>query len=311
MRKSTFKGLKCVILENESIQAIFLPDYGGKLASFIDKKRNKEWLFQSKEASLEIPPYGADFSAYDSSGFDDVFPSIDRCLCPESGKEVPDHGEVWALPWEMETKNEILSLKVKSPVFPYILCKDIRLKSNGLHFHYRVINLDNERPFYYIWTPHALLHCSTSTEFLTESHMKTIMSVEHGSEHLGEWGTIHSYPLTTSIKTGDLLDLSKVEAVEAGNCEKYYFLEKAKSGKCGVKDMATGAFLMYEYPPEKIPYLAVWKTQGGYRGDYNIALEPCTGVYDNLYVAHAIKKASSVEPGRESSWWFEMKVGGE
>lgn len=311
MRNGTFKGLNSIILENEYMEAVFLPEYGGKLASLIDKKRNKEWLFQAKEEKLEIPEYGADFSAYDSSGFDDVFPSIDRCLYPENGKVIPDHGEVWALPWELKVEEGTLIFQVKSPVFPYTLKKELTLDEKRLQFNYTVLNKDKENPFYYIWTPHALLNCSTSTELMTEEHMKTIMSVEHATEHLGEWGTIHPYPLTHSYKTGKVMDLSKVESATAGNCEKFYFMEKAKEGKCGVRDNESGSVLMYDYPHDKIPYLAVWKTQGGYRGDYNIALEPCTGVYDNLYVAHAIKKASSVEPGSKSSWSFGMIVGGE
>ncbi len=54
--------------------------------------------------------------------------------------------------------------------------------------------------------------------------------------------------------------------------------------------------LTYHYPVDKIPYLGIWKTQDSYRGDYNLALEPCTGVYDGLYVAHAIRKVASIQP---------------
>lgn len=68
---------------------------------------------------------------------------------------------------------------------------------------------------------------------------------------------------------------------------------------------------MYHYPAEKIPYLGVWKTQGGYRGDYNLALEPCTGVYDHLSVAYAIRKVSFVEPKGVFTWWFQIEIGAE
>ena len=310
MKKTVFKGINAIELENDYLKATFLPEYGSKLASLIDKVTNEELLFQSEADKLAVPSYGAKFSDFDSSGFDEVFPSIDPCIDPNTEEKIPDHGEVWALPWEVEEVEDRLEFTVQSPKLPYRLIKSVQLKGNRLCFHYKLENL-GPSSFYFIWTPHALLNCSTDTKIIVEKHLTNIMTVEHSTEHLGEWGSTHSYPVTTSLKTKEALDLSRVEPVTAQNCEKFYFTEKVLDGICGVINQKTGRYLKYFYPPEKIPYLGVWKTQGGYRGDYNIALEPCTGVYDNLYVATAIKKASSVEGYGNFDWWFHMEVGGE
>ena len=69
-----------------------------------------------------------------------------------------------------------------------------------------------------------------------------------------------------------------------------------------------GDKIIYRYDADKVPYLGVWKTQGGYRGDYNIALEPCTGVYDDLYVANKIKKAAVIAPLGQYTWQFKMII---
>ncbi|WNF37477.1 DUF5107 domain-containing protein [Bacillaceae bacterium IKA-2] len=310
MKKGLYKGIDCIELENEYLKATFLPEYGSKLASLIDKASNEELLFQSAADQLVIPPYGAKFSDYDSSGFDEVFPSIDPCIDPQTEAQIPDHGEVWTLPWKVEMKQGNLEFTVNSPKLSYRLKKKVVLNENRLCFHYNLENL-SKNTFYFIWTPHALLRCSTEMKLLVEEHLTKVINVEHSSQHLGEWGSIHPYPKTTSQKTNEIIDLSGVEPVTVGNCEKFYFTEKVKRGVCGVFNQKTDRYLKYYYPPEKIPYLGVWKTQGGYRGDYNIALEPCTGVYDNLYVAKTIKKVSSVGGLQHFDWWFDMEVGGE
>lgn len=305
----TFKGLKSIVIENENIRATFLPEYGSKMSSLINKKTNKEFLFQAKDERLTKPPYGADFSKYDSSGFDEVFPSIDKCLYPDSGLQIPDHGEVWALSWDysIDEENEVIHFEVKSPKFPYILRKRVKLLDNTIKLEYEAINTKDEE-FKFIWTPHILLNCSVHTRIIVPEDLNKIISVEHSTEHLGEWGSIHNYPLTKSQKTGQNIDLSRVEPITANNCEKFYFLRKLSKGYCGIIHEDTKDAIFYEYPSDKIPYLGIWKTQGGYRGDYNIALEPCTGVYDNLYVANSIRKVSKIPPKGKYEWWFNIKV---
>lgn len=311
MKKTTYKGLPAQIMENEYLKLTFLPTYAFKLASLISKKTDREFLFQSDENLLRVPSYGADFSAYDSSGFDEVFPSIDACLYPEGkyqGTPIPDHGEVWAMQWHHILAPDGKSAKatIKSEKLPYIFSKNITLKDNQIAFEYTVENTDNE-DFKFIWTPHCLLACSTDTKLLIPPDLNRIISVEHSSQHLGPWGTQHNYPLTQDIH-GQIIDLSKTEPESAQNCEKFYFTSSNTSGWCGIEHTDTGEQLIYQYDALRVPYLGVWKTQGGYRGDYNIALEPCTGIYDDLYVANKIRRVSVVTAGEKYTWTFTMIV---
>ena len=91
------------------------------------------------------------------------------------------------------------------------------------------------------------------------------------------------------------------------------FISRKKIHRVGAPSKHTdnGDTLTYRYDADKVPYLGVWKTQGGYRGDYNIALEPCTGVYDDLYVAHKIRRAAVCAPKNKYEWNFTMTVGQE
>ncbi|WP_240666594.1 DUF5107 domain-containing protein [Longirhabdus pacifica] len=300
-----YKGVPAITLENEMVKATFLPSYGGKLCSFYDKQAQYEWLFQSDETELQVPSYGANFSHYDASGFDEVFPSIDASFHPLHGQPVPDHGEVWAMPWEcIQYSASTLLLRVNSPVFPYTLVKEVELVDNGLHFSYTAIN-GSDDDFAFIWTPHALLNMDEHTRIILPPDLNEVMNVEHSSHHLGEWGTRHRYPITKHAHTDERLDLSTF-ALQTKQCEKFYFTTALKEGWCGVLQENRKRELHYQFPTDKVPYLGIWKTEGGYRGHYNFALEPCTGVYDDVYVAHKQRKVSTIPANGCYEWYFNM-----
>ncbi|WP_256759559.1 DUF5107 domain-containing protein [Cohnella sp. WQ 127256] len=46
-REKKMMTLKTIILENNILQAVFLPDYGGRLYSLVDKRTNRELLFRN------------------------------------------------------------------------------------------------------------------------------------------------------------------------------------------------------------------------------------------------------------------------
>lgn len=146
------------------------------------------------------------------------------------------------------------------------------------------------------------------TEIEVPPQLKEDITVEHSTVHLGEWGTVHPYPITYSLKTGDPFHLDKLWGPVDQTCEKFYFTKKLEEGGCCVIQRDINRQMIYTFPPEKVPYLGVWKTQGGYRGDYNFALEPCTGMYDDVYVAEKIRKVSFIPPNGSYSWWFHMKL---
>ena len=141
MTQTVYKGLDAWTLENDALRLTFLPGYACKMASLINKKTGREWLFQSNNDTLRVPEYGASFAEYDSSGFDEVFPSIDACPYPDGswhGMPIPDHGEVWAMPWESIHSPDDLAAKaiVQSQTLPYVFSKNIMLRNNEVLFEY-------------------------------------------------------------------------------------------------------------------------------------------------------------------------------
>ena len=314
IHSTSYKGLDALLLENACISLIILPDYACKIASLVKKNTQREFLFQSAQTRLTPPPYGASFSAYDSSGFDEVFPSIDSCPYPDGpyqGVQIPDHGEIWALPWEyvLHKEGPAMTAWVKSTKLPYIFTRTLTLHGPEIRLHYTVENTANV-PFEFIWTPHCLLNCSTHTVLTVPDNLQEIITVEHSTRTLGPWGTRHTYPLTKT-SDGKTVDMSKTQPRSDNSCEKFYFTQKNTQGWCAIKHTDNGDTLTYRYDADKVPYLGVWKTQGGYRNDYNLALEPCTGVYDDLYLAHKIRRAAVCKPNGKYEWDFTITTGEE
>lgn len=294
-----------IILENEFLKLKIFPDYGGKISSIYDKKRKKELLFQAKE-ELKQPKYGAAFSEYDSSGFDECFPTIDSCIYPEGerkGVVVPDHGEVWTLPWKAQKNDYEIRLEVKSKVMDYTLSKKVKLVENKILIDYTLINTGIDS-MGYIWAPHILFNCDEFTKVVVPKELDRVISLEKSSTHL-EHMREYSYPITVD-KNNVKFDISKTEKLENGNCEKFYFLDKSEWS--ALKNTKTRSKVTLKVPVEKVPYLGVWRTQGGYRGDYNIALEPCTGIYDSIEDGLKRKKIEIIEKDEIKKWWLEIIV---
>lgn len=298
-------GINFNILENNKIKIKILPDYGGKILSIINKESNREILFQNLEL-LKTPTYGSVFSEYDSSGFDECFPSIDKGIYPEGsrkGLKIPDHGEVWAMPWKIEINDNKVYLEVTSKKFQYTLKKTINLINNKIKIDYKLINFGSD-DLAYIWTPHILFNCDENTKIVVPNHLNKIISLESSSTHL-EYMKEYSYPYTLD-KNNEIFDLSMVEKLNKNNCEKFYFLEKTPWSK--IINLKTNESVTIKVPIEKVPYLGVWRTQGGYRGDYNIALEPCTGIYDSIEDGIKRNKIERVEKNMTNTWWLELEI---
>ena len=76
---SKYKNKKSIVLESTKIRAEFIPDPGGKLASFINKETGYEYMLQRKNEKYLEQPFSGVFVDGECSGFDDMFPTIDTC----------------------------------------------------------------------------------------------------------------------------------------------------------------------------------------------------------------------------------------
>ncbi len=138
--KKLYKGEEALELQSDELRAFILPGRGGKLASLYSREFGLELLSQIPCEHYTAPPDGHIFSPEDSSGFDDMFPTISECVYlwePWRGSLMPDHGELWSLPWLLEEIEEsAVQLSVLGKAFPYAFTKKFELAKNRLVIEY-------------------------------------------------------------------------------------------------------------------------------------------------------------------------------
>lgn len=303
----SYKGLACYYLENEKLKLTVVPELGAKIASLLYKPQNFEVLFQSQDEMYSLPTYGADFAQYDTSGADEMFPTIDPCQYPYLeylGAPIPDHGEVWSIPWQVIVEKAGLTTTATGTALPYALRRRISLQGSRVHMEYRVSNT-GEKPLYGLWAFHGLLACDEFSKIVLPNVQQVI--TVHQSSILGPPGTAHPFPITVS-QDGYAYDLQKVAPRVTGKTEKIYVEGPLQVGQAAVT--LNQGQLLYKllFPVHKVPYLGIWLNEGGFKNQYNCALEPSTGYYDCLEVS---KQQGSLQPlgvGEHLAWYLEIDL---
>jgi len=278
MEAVPYEGLMSLRLENEGIRLCVLPDLGAKIISLVNKRTGREWLWRTPDVELRPAEYAASFADYDLSGFDECFPTIGPVPYPEApfqGVEMPDHGEVWALPWPAESLDGAVRLSVEGVRFPYRFTKTIRLPALD------TVALDYEVEIYdgvalqAIWAAHPL--------FNVQPGMKIVLP--EGTSVRRSDGEVQAWPLVRD-REGQEVDLSVVPPPTAKRADKL-FTAKLPERWAALYDPATGEFLALTFPDS--PALGLWLNEGGWppgeKAHYNVALEPTNAGAEEINMA--------------------------
>lgn len=282
--ETTFKNSKAVQLENEYIKIVVIPSVGGKLASLFSKKKEFELAFQNKEDEYKNAKIYDNFGCFDASGFDDAFPSINACMVKIGDKEVeyPDHGEIWSGNFSYDISGEKVELLFNSSILPYCYKKIVSIENNEVILEYEITN-NGSIDFPCIWAAHFLVNCHENIKLIMPDNTDDVINVTW-STYLGEIGETHSYPIALD-QFGKEYFLDRIYPESAKKSEKYYIDGEISEGKCGIYYPNIDLTYKIHFDKNIMPYIGFWVTEGGFRGDYNCALEPANGFYDSIDIA--------------------------
>lgn len=301
LRNIEWKNLQGIQLENEFLSVVILPSLGGKIASIFEKGKEVELTAQNEEEYYKIPEWGADFSQYDASGLDEAFPNITAADIVRNGERCfyPDHGEIWSGSFSYQKEKEGVRLSYQSKKFGYIYEKKICLRKNCILLSYDIRN-EYVHPFPCIWTFHGLMRYEEDMEFLYAEEVERFENV-FDSEELGAVGERYERKNTK-------YNFERVPERKANTMVKFYVDGKLQRGFCGYRYPALGVECRYHYDAEKLPYLGVWITAGGFRGDYNCAMEPANGYYDDIRNAERNNKLYYLKKENPLKFSLEIEV---
>ncbi len=270
-------------VENDKFKLLVLPRIGAKIASFVVKEKDFELLFQPTKKQYEEPSPFRPFLDFDTSGLDDMLPTIDACIHPVTEADLPDHGEVWARYWACEPAGDALICKVSLELVPLDFTRTIRLSDKGAHLSYSLTNRSEEvQPF--LWALHGLCRYADDARLLLPA---------------GEIQNVITYEPYS-------FDITRLAAYPDKAVYKFYFTDALEEGCCGMHYPKDGVRVRYEYDAKVLPYLGVWITKGGFKGEYNFAPEPTNGYYDAL--DRAVEKERVAVIGKNETLHWDLDI---
>lgn len=300
-------------LDSDRFSLTIAPQLGGKITSLINKKTKREFMTRTN-ISYRLRTYGDRFEDYERDGADECFPAVGSGpfpVFPWEGTPVPDHGEVWTLPWKYQVRQGRLHMWVRGVRLPYVFERQIgfetlaRKEQPYIRLSYRVRNESPyDMPFVYAF--HPLFRVETRTRILIPQRTDVVsyMSTE---DRLGPPMTRHAWPQVTDLTLDKTYDRSAVRSSRNKEAEKL-FTTRLEQGRCALL-YPNGEFVGFLFPAKKLPYLGLWVNEGGWYNHHHVALEPSTSQVDRLDVAEGLKACGVVPGGGEFEWDISMILG--
>ena len=313
--ESSYKDQKAIVLESNQLRVTCIPHIGAKIASVIYKPMLKELLTQRAGDKYKVQPYAGDYLQSEGSAFDDMFPNIDECFYhsfPWEGARLPDHGEVWQLPWEVNISADTIHFKVNGIRLPYILEKRISFEGEDvLVIKYRATN---PTPFEmdFAWAAHLMLNANSGDTITLDENLKNAFVTYCLSKQMGDYGNIITFPYCKDV-TGNSVNLANLPGPVKDDFFKFYFQESMTSGVFKLNYIAEKKSLEITVPVDTVPFLGLLYNSGGGSkvigiDGINFYFEPCTAPFDRPDIARLHKKQSTLKPYEEINWYLKMTV---
>jgi galactose mutarotase-like enzyme len=310
--ETSWIGQPALALETESLRFVTVPGMGAKIVSLFDKRVGREWLLPPVDRAFKPVAYGASFVDQDMSGWDEIFPTTDACKYPIDGpyrdNVLPDHGEVWALPWQIDnvTQNSI-TLSTIGQALPYRLSRTVQV-SNGqrIGVEFEVMNIGPE-PFVALWAAHPQFAVDAGTRIVLPERVQHVLNV-YPVEDWPEVGRAYPWPEAQS-QNGREFRLDRIRGADLHSCRKFYVLPDEPVSWAALQQGDSGDWVHLSWDTSQIPYLGIWVDEGTYNPLLTSAIEPTTGFYDRLDVAWRNNAVMRLLPDEPVCWRLDVELG--
>ena len=291
----SYRGLRSVALENQSLRVIVLPEAGAKIWQITYKPLDADLLWNNPRIPPARLPMNSRYDDVWSGGWDELFPNDEVSVI--EGEGYPDHGELWTGEWDAEPwsrADEVgVRLRYTTPISSIEVEKTVRLGRDQprIQFQHRFTNR-GRTAFPFLWKLHPAM-AVTPQHRIDFPPMQVALEPAFPGTLAGA-SEVSQWPL---IKTpADDIDLRRVTAEDAR--QLYFFYGTQMKGNwCALTNTATGLACGLQFDPKVFPCSWLFATYGGWR-NYNVAvLEPCTGYPLNFEAMRAAGRHRTLAPG--------------
>jgi galactose mutarotase-like enzyme len=291
----SYRGLQALVLENERVRVVVLPELGGKIWQLTVLRTGRELLWHNPRMAARTIPFGSVYDDVFLGGWDELFPND----VPEelAGELYPDHGELWASPWQWSIEraaDEVrVTLELRTPISACTVTKTLTLRGGeaSLAVRTRITN-PTSVALPYLWKQHVAM--PTNEPATIGLGAATVLVGDFGSPRAGGPGDTYAWPLHHGAD-GTTTDMSPTLPRESGVSEFQYATELAE-GRCSVTYAdGTGLELLFDRDVFRSCWL--FASYGGWRDHEVVVLEPCTGHPVSVQEGLAAGTHQVLEPG--------------
>jgi hypothetical protein len=278
-----------LVVRSRMLQATFEVRHGGRMVSLRDQASGREWLVQPG-IEPDDATYGSNFIQRRIHGWDEMLPTIDPCRV--LGVDLPDHGEVWAVPWRpIPARHPAgIRLQIDSVAMPLRLVREAWPRGDDIVLSYALSNC-GQSPLPFLWAAHPQFRVTAHARLLFHTQPSSVR-IESPSDRAGVIDWSHAERLAEEQAAGSHLKVSIV-AKDGPRCitleDESCALRLAWQGKC-------------------VGYVAVLWDNAEFSHQRVIALEPSTSRHSSLGTAVEWGDIATIPAGESLTWRITLSV---
>ena len=286
-----------IVLENEHLRAVILPELGGRVWELEDLKRGRQWIWHRGIECLRADPVGSNYDDSWAGGWEELFPN--DAPGPFEGRQLPDHGEWWATAWRITclSVGGVASVRLSAALSTIrVSCsKEYRLGADDATLTVKYSIWSRERkPFHFLFkqhlpiliTPDCLLSIPGGLVEAVDPSFSTILPDQDE----------FAWPF---VRNGlEVTDLRRIP-IRASRQQEFLYVKNLAAPWCGVDDTQRRASIRMNFDSKDFPFVWLFLTYGGWRGYYTAVLEPCTNLPKCLSEAVRLGQSARLDPGQE------------
>jgi len=246
-------------------------------------------LLTGRSDDIKLPK--GDYGKYETRlayGYDDCFPTVDTAIYPGLNWQIPDHGELCWLPWEVKSKKNELKFTVESKVLPVGFTREMIFERDQLIWIFEVRNSGEKQiPFQHVMHPLMPLE---DIKNISLPEFRTVWDDINGNNMIMESpGDVGDYLLSVPRGKHQML-----------------FLQELKEGMVSWR-YTSGLQIQMVFDEKVFPSLGIWWDNHSYPDEDHsrrteCAFEPTPGSNSNLADAYKDNTCMIVQPGTTLKW---------
>jgi galactose mutarotase-like enzyme len=292
-------------LRSSSTEIRVVPELGAKIIGLKNRKTGREWMWRPPGPLRLFPnKLGDPFERSTLVGADECLPTI--APCKWEGRDLPDHGEVWSIPWEIDRyawDQGHIKTTVATPVSPFMFERTVRLEEHEVRLDYRLRNV-SQKPEPFLWAFHPLLNIVEGDRIALPEEVRSVRVESVDGLQDMPHGSTKPWPEPLPGVELDWMDFG----LHSPACAKL-FVESPSETCAAIANSDTGESLVLRFDARQNPALGIWITRGGWNGYEHVALEPTNLAFDSL--AEAVPKAPPtgvLPPKGERTWAIKLRL---